>query len=207
MCTSGPSPDARDALLARVLPLVDPRLSEQVTRDFEEARLEWPRPAVGFRLGVVLAGHRAAGKSRLLPVVADVLARPAVDLDREIERHAGRPVRELFAAAPSDFRRIERERFTELDPGVVVAVGGGFLSLHADLLRDVLTVEVPVTEATYRERLLIDGTRPRLRPELPAEDEVAQVFRERDVAHARVPRWSLAQFLAWAPFPAAEIRT
>ena len=204
MSMSASSPDRRDALLAATLPLVDPRLAARLSRDFAMARQEGPRPATHLGRGLVIAGHRGAGKSRVLPVLAAALRRPGFDLDVEIERHAGIPLRVLFESDPAAFRRAERAAFPAVPFGAVIAVGGGFLSLHRDLLSGVLTVEVPISEETYRERQLADWERPRLRPELSREDEVTTVFREREVAHRGVARWSLAQLLAWVPLPLDE---
>jgi shikimate kinase len=76
-----------------------------------------------------------------------------------------------------------------------VATGGGFLSLHADLLRDHTAVLVPITFETYRARLLGDATRPRLRPQLSLEEELAQVYAEREERHAAADTISLLDFL------------
>jgi shikimate kinase len=198
---SAPSLERRQALLDEALRFIDPRLAQRVAGEFAAALGAPPRCQPNARGGIVLAGHRAAGKTRLLPIVAAALDRPAVDLDAQIALRAGRSARDLFSRDPAAFRAAERARFAEVPERSVVAVGGGFLSLHADLLTAFLTVEVPISEATYRERLLADRDRPRLRPELEIDAELAQVFREREVAHATVPRWSLAEFAAWVRLP------
>ncbi|HEY8211084.1 MAG TPA: shikimate kinase [Myxococcaceae bacterium] len=164
--------------VAEVLARVDPRLRDLVQREMREAGAE-------VRLGprVVLVGHRGAGKSTLLPHVAALLGRRPLDLDAEIERALGRPIREVFREDERRFRAAEREQFQRAPAGTVVAAGGGFLALHADLLGGDTAVLVPVSFETYRERLLADATRPRLRPELSAEEEVRVVFEEREAIH------------------------
>ncbi|GHG99135.1 shikimate kinase [Comamonas sp. JC664] len=144
---------------------------------------------------VVIAGHRSAGKSRLLPLVARMLARPGVDLDTHLERLHGRPLRTWVAEAPQAFRAAERRALLELPPGGLVAVGGGFLSHHPDALAGLFTVVVPVCFDTYRERLLADQTRPRLRTDVSLEEELSTVFHEREALHARVPTVALEDFL------------
>jgi shikimate kinase len=144
---------------------------------------------------VVLAGHRAAGKTRLLPLVGKLLGRSGVDLDAELERQSGRSLREWVAQNPSEFRAAERRAFLELQPGSLVAVGGGFLSHHPDALAGCFTLLVPIAFATYRERLMADTTRPRLRPELSLEEELSTLFHERETLHARVPTVPLVDFL------------
>ncbi|WP_186001864.1 MULTISPECIES: shikimate kinase [Corallococcus] len=144
---------------------------------------------------MVLAGHRAAGKTRLLPLVSRLLERPGLDLDAELERRHGRPLRTWVADSPSTFRAAERETLGLLPPGSVVSVGGGFLSHHPEALAGHFTLVVPVTFDTYRERLLADVTRPRLRAEVSLEEELHLLFHEREALHARVPTISLADFL------------
>lgn len=201
MSTSAPLPEGREGLVAAVLQRVDPRLTQQVRSEFEDALRASPPDSSGFERGVVLAGQRAAGKSTLLPIIATRLGRPATDLDDELQRHAREPLRTLFTRDPQEFRRRERTCFAEIPAGQVIAVGGGFLSLHADLVKRHLVVEIPVTWETFRARLLADRTRPRLRPELSLEDELRAMFAERARIHASVRRWSLATFLAWCPLP------
>ena len=144
---------------------------------------------------MVIAGHRSAGKSRLLPMVARMLGRPGLDLDAHLERLHGRPLRSWVAEAPQAFRAAERRALLELPPGGLVAVGGGFLSHHPEALAGHFTLVVPVCFDTYRERLLADRTRPRLRADVSLEEELSSVFHEREALHARVPTVALEDFL------------
>jgi hypothetical protein len=82
-----------------------------------------------------------------------------------------------------DAQSVEREQFQKAPAGTAIAAGGGFLALHADLLGEDTAVLVPVSFEKYRERLLQDATRPRLRPELSAEEEVRAVYEEREAIH------------------------
>jgi shikimate kinase len=184
---------ARDGLLREMLDAIDPRL--EIRRSFAlrgEAPRMWPAPGQQ----VVLVGHRASGKSRLLPLVGMWLQRSTVELDAEIARRAIRDLREWVERDPSGFRRAERETFLALPKGQVIAAGGGFLSHHPDLLSGQVAVLVPVSFETYRERLLADRTRPRLRPELSLEEEIVRTFEERERLHARANVVPLIHFLA-----------
>ncbi len=165
-----------------LLEWVDPRLQATLRGELERRR---PERQEGLPRGVtvVLAGHRAAGKTQLLEPTARLLCREGVDLDHALERQHGRALREWVQADEASFRAAERALFQALPPGLVVSVGGGFLSHHADLLRGLVTVEVPVTFETYRERLLADATRPRLLPGVPLEEELRAVFAEREERH------------------------
>lgn len=173
---------------------VDPRLAPGLQAEYRE-RASLPCPALPSGASIVLVGHRAAGKTRLLPLVAALAGRAAFDLDRELEVHHQRSLREWVRDDAPGFRAAERSRFSALPAGSVIAVGGGFLSLHADLLEGNFPVLVPVSFETYRERLLADKRRPRLRPELSLEDEIAEVFRSREQAHAKVRTFSLVELL------------
>jgi shikimate kinase len=188
---SAPSAEARK-VVREILEAVDHRMRPGI-----EVTLVRPGPTAVPQPGqtVVLAGHRAAGKTRLLPLVGRLLGRTGVDLDAELERQSGRSLRDWVAQSPSEFRAAERRALLELPPGSLVAVGGGFLSHHADALAGSFTLLVPIAFATYRERLLADTSRPRLRPELPLDEELSSIFHERESLHARVPTVPLVDFL------------
>lgn len=184
---------------------LDPRLRDGLTAEFQR-RVEAPGEGLPRGVTVVLAGHRGAGKSTVLPFVAAALNRAAVDLDVELERRAGRSLRRWFEEDVTSFRAAEREAFTSLPAGSVVAVGGGFLSLHADLLRDCLTVLVPVTWQTFAERLVADTARPRLRPELTLQQELEVVWAEREAKHQLVKTVSFVDLALAAARPARARR-
>jgi shikimate kinase len=196
-------PEARQRLLDELLDAVDPRLDVRAAfARLGDAPRWWPAPSQQ----VVLVGHRAAGKSRLLPLLGKWLGRPTLELDAEIARRAGRELHEWVQRDLASFRRAERETFIELPSGCVIAAGGGFLALHGDLLEPHVAVLVPVSYDTYRARLVSDRTRPRLRPELSLEDEIASIFQEREELHARARVHSLVDFLAATREPRGEVR-
>jgi shikimate kinase len=189
---SGPSAEPKHSLVERILQAVDPRLAPALREELARPGPSRP-PAAGQT--VAIGGHRAAGKTRLLPLVSALLGRPGLDLDVELERRSGRSLRDWVAEDPSAFRTAERTLFLELPPGSLVAVGGGFLSNHAEALSACYTLLVPVSFETYRERLLADTSRPRLRPGMSLEEELSSVYHQRSVLHARVPTVSLVEFL------------
>lgn len=192
---SGPSGEQRQTIVRRILASVDPRSRSAVTAGLtgraHPEHLDPPRP----EQQVVIAGHRAAGKSRLLPLFGALTGRPTVDLDRWVEGHHRRSIREWLRADSDGFRQAEREGFQAQPPGTLISVGGGFLALHPDLLTEAWVVLVPVRFETYRERLMLDRTRPRLRPELSLEEELRVVFESREQLHARVATIPLGQAL------------
>lgn len=85
---------------------------------------------------VVLTGFMGSGKTTVGESLADALALPFVDLDREIERQAGRSIRDIFAqSGEEEFRRLERRQLEAVLDGEarVVAAGGGTLVSPANL--------------------------------------------------------------------------
>ncbi len=181
-------------LAVTLLDQVDPRLQPLLRAEWERRRGEAVE-ALPCDVTVVLAGHRAAGKTLLLPRVAKALGRDPVDLDQELVRRHQRALHEWIQNDERDFRAAERETFRSLPTGLVVAVGGGFLSQHADSLRGCVTVEVPISFETYVERLTQDTTRPRLRPELTLDEELREIYSEREFRHAAARPLSLIDFM------------
>ena len=170
-----------------VLDLICEHLRPALRGERERRRRE-PRLPLARGVTLVLVGHRAAGKSTLLRAVAPLLGRTGIDLDDELAKE--RDLREWVTSDQLGFRAAERARFLRIvreQPGAVIAAGGGFLQHHAEVLAGTLPVLVPVSFATYVERLSRDHTRPRLRPEVPLADELSQVWAEREALHRRVP--------------------
>jgi len=189
---SGPSAEQKHHLVQRILESVDPRLASALR---EELARPGPQPLPAPGQTVAIAGHRSAGKTRMLPLVSALLGRRGLDLDVELERRSGRSLREWVAQDTNGFREAERSLLLELPRGSVVALGGGFLSHHPEALEPCYTLLIPISFETYRERLLRDTRRPRLRPGMTLEEELHSVYHQRQVLHARVPTVSLVDFL------------
>ncbi len=134
-----PAPMARgpDELVESILRAVDPRLAFAVRDELRAWRERTARP-LSPSARWVLAGHRAAGKATLLPLFAELSGRPGYDLDHEIESTHRRSIRDWLREDAQGFRAAERDGFRRLPARAVVAVGGGFLSLHADRLAGLL---------------------------------------------------------------------
>jgi 3-dehydroquinate synthetase len=91
------------------------------------------RLATTLEKHLALAGFMGAGKSTIGAAAAELLSRPFVDLDEEIERRTGSSVVELFnAPGEAGFREIEEEIALELlgrrEPSVLALGGGAVLS-------------------------------------------------------------------------------
>lgn len=189
-----------ETILQAIFDTLDPRLAPQLRKELEQLQRSptaAPQASQRRRGTWVLAGHRTAGKTTLLPLISKLARVSGVDLDLELEHRFGRPLRAWLKEDVTSFRAAERALFLELAAREeLVAVGGGFLALHGDLLADHTPVVIPITFETYRERLLADTTRPRLRPDLTPEEEIATVFQERESVHRNAVTLPLVQFLA-----------
>ncbi len=80
---------------------------------------------------IILIGMPGCGKSTLAPTLSLLMSRPYVDADAEVEKKAGRSVREIIAQEGEDgFRRWETETLRELGKlsGRIIATGGGCIT-------------------------------------------------------------------------------
>jgi shikimate kinase len=78
---------------------------------------------------IFLLGLPGSGKTTLGKKLATTLQLPFVDLDKEIERKEGKPIREIFAEKKEDyFRKVESaelKRWCDSADDFVMATGGG----------------------------------------------------------------------------------
>jgi len=140
------------------------------------------RPTHALDRHIALAGFMGAGKTTLGSDLALALGRSFVDVDAEVEREAGTPIAEIFAArGESEFRRLEERRIREAletcEPAVI-ALGGGALGAEAtrNALRErafTILVEVDVGKAWRR----VSGNRSR--PLAGDEKSFRKLFAER----------------------------
>ena len=91
-------------------------------------------------LNIALIGMPGCGKSTIGQLLAEKTGRPFVDLDEEIQKAAGRPIPEIFAAeGEGSFRKLETRVLQEYSKqsGLIIATGGGIVTTPAnhDLLK------------------------------------------------------------------------
>lgn len=116
------------------------------------------------RQRIALVGLRGAGKSTLGRRLADDMAVPFVELNREIERVAGYGLTEIHnLLGPAAYRRYERRALEEtirLHPESVIATPGGIVSDPTTfnlLLSHCFTVWLTATPAEHMERVVAQG--------------------------------------------------
>lgn len=137
---------------------------------------------------VTLIGYRGSGKSTVAPILARLLDCDWVDADVEIERQAGRTIREIFAAeGEPGFRRREFDVICELLKGdcLVLAAGGGAILNPETRQRmrragPVVWLEAPLE--TLAARIAGDQTTADRRPNLAGggREEIARMLSSRE---------------------------
>ncbi|HUG91030.1 MAG TPA: shikimate kinase [Planctomycetaceae bacterium] len=138
---------------------------------------------------ITLIGYRGSGKSTIAPLLAERLGWEWIDADAEIERRAGRTIREIFASqGEPTFRDLERETIGELlgRERLVLAAGGGAVLDASTRQRmrhagPVVWCDAPVE--TLYERILADATTAERRPNLTGRggiDEVRELLGRRE---------------------------
>jgi shikimate kinase len=131
---------------------------------------------------VYLVGMPGSGKSTVGPELAGRLGVSFVELDAEIERAAGRSVRDIFATEGEPrFRELEAAALTEAaarDPSVV-SCGGGVVLEPANRVTlratgEVVFLSVPLE--VLKERVSPSADRPLIH----AETDLERLFRDRE---------------------------
>lgn len=157
-------------------------------------------------MALTFIGVRGSGKSAVAAAVAARLGRPFADADAEIERRAGRSIREIFDTdGEPTFRELERWVMADLlaDSRLVIAAGGG--AVLSPETRTRLRASGPVLylrvgAETAERRIAGDASTAARRPALTAlpfraEIEAVMVAREllyRECATATIETDGLA---------------
>jgi XRE family transcriptional regulator, aerobic/anaerobic benzoate catabolism transcriptional regulator len=150
------------------------------------------KPSASAQGRVALIGLRGAGKTTLGQLVAQALAVPFVELDREIERASGMELSEIFAThGQAIYRRLERqclETIVERFDRVVIATGGSLVTEPATydlLLSTCFVVWLSAKPDEHMGRVLAQGD---LRPmaEGPqAMDDLKIILESRSALYAK----------------------
>lgn len=143
---------------------------------------------------ITLIGYRSTGKSTVGPQLAARLGFEFLDADPEIERRAGKSIRQIFVdAGEPEFRRLEAGFLAEqLDRiRLVLAPGGG--AVLNDATRERMRAAGPVVWLTapidvIAQRMTEDATSKDRRPaltSLPPRDEIEQLLAKRTPLYAQ----------------------
>jgi shikimate kinase len=138
---------------------------------------------------ITLIGYRGSGKSTVAPALAARLGWDWIDADVELERRAGRSIRDIFATdGEGEFRRREREVLVDLlrRTRFVLAAGGGAI-LNPETRRELRqagpVIWLVASPETLAARLAADPTSATQRPSLTGRnrlDEIKDVLEQRE---------------------------
>ena len=121
---------------------------------------------------ITLIGYRGTGKSTLASPLARRLDWDWIDADVELERRAGRTIKQIFDTdGEPEFRRLERELIAELlqRDRLIVAAGGGAIINEAtrrDLKTSGPVIWLQASAEAIERRLATDSTTGQRRPNL-----------------------------------------
>ena len=141
---------------------------------------------------IVLVGFMGAGKTTVGNLLAARLGLPFADSDDVIERRAGRPIRQIFAAdGEPAFRALEHQVIAELldGPALVLALGGGAAQYPQTRVK-LASAQVVYLQVGYEQALLRVGG-DRGRPML-ARSDLPELYRRRMPVYAGVATVTVA---------------
>ena len=128
-----------------------------------------------------LIGYRGTGKSTVGMRLARRLKWDWLDTDNEVERRAGRTIKEIFAKdGEAAFRQLERDVVADLvtRDRLVLSTGGGAI-LNADSRRDLRAagpvVWLMASVQTIGSRILQDASTVSRRPNLTATGGITEI--------------------------------
>lgn len=141
---------------------------------------------------ICLIGLRGAGKSTLGAMAGQALRVPFVELNREIEDHAGMAVNEVLALYGQEgYRRLEAQaidRIIATHDTVILAVAGGIVAepdTYKTLLKHFHTIWLKASPDEHMSRVRAQGdTRPMAgNPE--AMEQLRSILKSREVLYGR----------------------
>jgi shikimate kinase len=151
---------------------------------------------------IYLAGFMGAGKSTVGPILANTLGWDFYDLDKVIEKKAGKKIKEIFEKEGEPyFRMLESETLRELSKGekLIVSLGGGTMISEANLklLRETgKIVYLKVSPESLYKRLRFKRDRPALTGSLPDNPSKEELMTKiNDLMEARKPFYEKADII------------
>ncbi len=141
---------------------------------------------------IFLVGPMGVGKTTVGRQLADLLGRPFIDVDSEIERRCGADIQWIFdMEGEKGFRARETNILKDIvssNKTAVIATGGGAVLMPAnrELLRSTgRVVYLSVSKKQLYERMSKDKTRPLLQVD-NREQGIDQLIEERDPLYREV---------------------
>ncbi|MFN0199783.1 MAG: shikimate kinase [Planctomycetaceae bacterium] len=130
---------------------------------------------------VTLIGYRGCGKSTIASLLAQRLNWSWIDADTELERRAGKSIRDIFRdEGEPHFRRLERDVMHDVlhRDRLVIAAGGGAIldpDTQYDLRQSGPVVWLEASLETLATRIAADTSTAARRPTLTTGSPVAEI--------------------------------
>jgi XRE family transcriptional regulator, aerobic/anaerobic benzoate catabolism transcriptional regulator len=141
---------------------------------------------------IALVGLRGAGKSTLGAKLAQSLAMPFVELDKEVEKEAGAALGEVFAMYGQDaYRRFERralERVLNQHERCVIATGGSLVTdpgTYELLLDRCVCLWLKASPDEHMSRVIAQGDMRPFKGRSAALQEIKKLLEDRNRLYAR----------------------
>jgi XRE family aerobic/anaerobic benzoate catabolism transcriptional regulator len=173
------------------------------------------------RRRIALIGLRGGGKSTLGRLLAERLRVPFIELDREIEKHSGTTLSEMFDMFGQEtFRRAEREALDDVlrqHKDFVIATSGSIVTEPATLellLASCFTVWVRAEPEEYMKRVMAQGDMRPMAKNARAMEDMVSILRSREPLYAKAdavlmtsgktPQQNLDELLLLSRDPASQ---
>ncbi|WP_323784895.1 helix-turn-helix transcriptional regulator [Thalassovita sp.] len=141
---------------------------------------------------ICLIGLRGAGKSTLGRRVGDELGIPFLELNREIEDHAGMPVSEIMALYGQEgYRKLESDamdRVVATHDKVILAVAGGIVAeptTYSKLLSRFHTIWLKASAQDHMDRVRAQGDERPMAGNPEAMAQLKAILHSREVLYER----------------------
>lgn len=137
-------------------------------------------------MNIVLTGLRGSGKTEIGKILAKKLGWDFIDIDEEIEKSAKTTIAKIVKTSGwKYFRTVENKvakKVAELDKTVIATGGGTILDRENEkaLKKNGKIVYLHVKPEICATRILKDPNRPPLTNKKTAEEEIKQLYKERN---------------------------
>ncbi len=140
---------------------------------------------LSFPKNIILIGPPGSGKSSLMNGISAIFNLAAMDLDEEIERRTGMPIKEIFASKGEEyFRMLEKETALQLCEGTgkLLSTGGGIVETEDCMKKllenpDNIMISLMPSKDILLSRLAGDTKRPLLQGNM--EEKLTDLLEKR----------------------------
>lgn len=189
------------------------RSADQETQARVKQALSPEVPAAIRAQRVCLVGLRGAGKSTLGRAASEIMDAPFVELNSEIEAHAGMPLAEIMALYGQEgYRKLEADaldRVVATHDRVILAVAGGIVAepaTYAALLARFHTIWLKASPQDHMDRVRAQGDERPMAGNPEAMEQLRSILTSRETLYEQAqaqldtagvpPSTSLSQLIA-----------